>query len=357
MLRRLSFSVCAGDAPPSTGPDDELVFGASDDAASNAPETQIKKGGADTAQLVAATALEPGLQVSLPPAAATALEPVPAKAAEPVLQVTLGLLSISILSAVTGEKLCTVRVDASDNVSGLRREVMLASASPGAFAFDLLFGEQVLNSITQLAAAGLKDHDTCVLVRRDINASDLVVAGYSERALGCISVTCKHTGAQLLLRGMRSGYEKTNVSLEYYTEPAWAEDTDDGVFVHYNKVRGEFRNGESITKLMKARRRVRLRSDMVIAEQADGLMWVDFKNDKDAPDSQIRNLFSGMRLQVLDSDEETLFVRTDREGDGWVRRIDVKGLGGYCLDWATQEVVMEEEQVDQRAAPNLYSQI
>lgn len=264
---------------------------------------------------------------------------------------TAGILNIFIVSAVTGEEICKINIAASENVAALRREVQLVAAVPGAYAFDLLFGEQLLSGATQLVAAGLTNNVTCSLVRRDINASDLSVEGYSERALGCIAVTWSHTGAQLHLRGMRSGYEKTNVSLEYYTEPTWAEDTDDGVFIHYSKVKGEFRNGESLTKHLKAKRQIRLRSDMVIAEQADGSMWVDLKSDTDG---RIRNIFSGMRLQVLSSDEEMLHVRTDQQGDGWVRRQDVTGLGKYCLDWAGYEVVTTEEQVDQRAAPPLY---
>merc|ERR1712008_286747 len=110
------------------------------------------------------------------------------------------------------------------------------------------------------------------------------------------------------------------MSCEFYNEPAWAADDGDDVCVFYQKTVGRFSVDESATTRLKAKRKLRMRSDVATAQKANGGMWVRFVFDKDSPCGANANTFSGMRLEVLDaSDPEWLHVRCHSEGDGWVQ--------------------------------------
>jgi len=257
---------------------------------------------------------------------------------------------VVVVSALDGELLCTVRRPCYDSIASLRRAV--ASASPQVCAFDLLHNNQILADSSSLQDAGLACGSVVKLMRRNLRASDLTVSSYGEGGLGCLVVTYQPSGAELRMRGARCGDDKYNgiMSCEVYREPAWLEDEEDGVLLYYQKTIGQFSAHESLTTHVKARRLLGLRSDVVTARDSEGGMWVTFKSEKTAPYKFGSDVFSGMRLNILDaSDKDWLFARSpSKRGDGWVKKKDVAGLGECTLEWAGPESVLEQSVAEQR---------
>merc|ERR1712232_721340 len=102
---------------------------------------------------------------------------------------------------------------------------------------------------------------------------------------------------------------------------------------------------------MGAKRALRMRSDIVIAKEAAGGMFVKLFPEKGALHSDGCSVFSGMRMEILNiSDAAWLKVRCQK-GDGWVRRPDVVGLGECSLDWAGEEDIISSSVLDQRLQP------
>lgn len=265
-------------------------------------------------------------------------------------------LEVPVRYAVSGVPICSVRLRLEDTVGTLRRNVALIAGKGfcEGLAFDLLFNGQVLENSASLAAAlgsslhrGALEHGAAVeIVRRRLCASDISVAKYSERALGCIRFIHKQSGAELLLRGVRCGLGKgaSPMSVEFYSDPAFVEDGEDGcVSAHYVKVVGEYRADHSVTRHVQAMRPLRTRDDVVVARASDGDLWVSFRPEKLSADGIPRDIYSGARLEVLGSfNDEFIHVRCPSRGDGSVHRRDLEGLGELCLDWAGPEVVIGE---------------
>lgn len=267
-----------------------------------------------------------------------------------------GPVRITINWSLSGGRLLSTSLTPDTDISTLRGAVLLQTEFSACRAFDLLLGSRVLPCVSSLAAAGLKDGDILGVVQRNFAACDVVVKGFSEKGLGCLSITCEQTGANLILWAARAGCSHSArdnpMCSQYYCEPAWASDDGDDVYVHYHKVVFNSRHGDTSTKRMLMKRRIRLRSDLVVAHEADDGMWVDFFNDGPGPPARPRNIFSGMRLEVLEATADWLHARADVEGDGWVQSKDVQGLGHYTLAWDGEEILVEEgHSIENRREP------
>eukprot|EP00931_Biecheleriopsis_adriatica_P111285 TRINITY_DN85645_c0_g1_i1.p1 TRINITY_DN85645_c0_g1~~TRINITY_DN85645_c0_g1_i1.p1 ORF type:complete len:312 (-),score=74.89 TRINITY_DN85645_c0_g1_i1:100-1035(-) len=257
---------------------------------------------------------------------------------------------IRVHSAITGDCLCTLTLPEDGTIACLRRAVLGQGTTDRGLTFDLLHGSELLleDGLT-LAAAGVRDGSVVYQLIRRFKASDFLVSRFSERALGCLRFLHKPSGAEILLRGVRCGVGKGSspMSVEFYSEPAFVEDAEGGgVFAHYLKIIGEYRADEGSTRRVTVKRPMRFRSDVVVARQSEGQLWVSFKPDAvPKPDRlcAMSDVYSGARLEVLSgSDEEWLHVRSPLHGEGRVSRKDVEGLGKLSLDWAGPEEVLLE---------------
>eukprot|EP00747_Dinoflagellata_sp_TGD_P192603 gnl/TRDRNA2_/TRDRNA2_57686_c0_seq1.p1 gnl/TRDRNA2_/TRDRNA2_57686_c0~~gnl/TRDRNA2_/TRDRNA2_57686_c0_seq1.p1 ORF type:complete len:372 (-),score=29.57 gnl/TRDRNA2_/TRDRNA2_57686_c0_seq1:434-1549(-) len=299
---------------------------------------------------------------------------------------------VSVSLALNGEHLCVVQRPAVDLVGSLFRAV--TSVAPQASAFDLLLGDQILSPSYTLLEAGLYDGAVVRLLRRKLKAADVTVAQYSENCLGSLCFVYIPSGAELRLRGARAGADRcgeTRLSMfcELYVD-GWLADEADEVFAYYSKTINESTYEGSVTTRVTAKRPLRIRSDTATAKQAEGSMWVTLHAHKTASDEprvtakrplRIRSdtatakqaegsmwvtlhahktasdepdqdIFSGMRLEILDaSSKEWLHVKTPSHGSGWVRRRDVVGVGEWSLDWAGPETVIDEYMAPQTAIP------
>eukprot|EP00928_Gymnodinium_smaydae_P040659 TRINITY_DN27556_c0_g4_i1.p1 TRINITY_DN27556_c0_g4~~TRINITY_DN27556_c0_g4_i1.p1 ORF type:complete len:384 (-),score=64.73 TRINITY_DN27556_c0_g4_i1:155-1306(-) len=272
-------------------------------------------------------------------------------------------IEIVVLSAIDGEHICTVWHSSSAPVSSLRRAV--AETSRQVHPFDLLLpvGACILRDDLALDEAGLVDGVSVHLMRRSLRAADLSGLGYTEHGLGCLKIVYLLSGAELLLRGARAGSDKYHSSMccEVFREPPiWAEDRGGAVLAHYCKTVMSYSAAESRTTYVRARRAVRLRMDLATLRASGGGMWVRLLPRKTSASSEGRDLFSGMRVEVLDDSEPDLLrvrcaaagARAEEEAeDGWVRRLDVAGLGDCALAWDGPEEILEENTVDQTYQP------
>jgi len=67
-----------------------------------------------------------------------------------------------------------------------------------------------------------------------------------------------------------------------------------------------------------------------------------------------KDIFCGMRLQVLDTSDTDWVLVDDLNGvQGWLLRDNIQGLGVPMLSWAAPEVVLEDQCVNNDYQPIL----
>lgn len=113
------------------------------------------------------------------------------------------------------------------------------------------------------------------------------------------------------------------------------------------------------TNRVLAKRELSLRTDLCIAADPNGGSFVKLSRQGDLllnaiSDGPGKDIFSGMRLQVLDmTDSDWVLVDDFNGAQGWLRREHLIGLGVPMLSWAAPEVVLDDQCVNSDYSPVL----
>jgi len=197
---------------------------------------------------------------------------------------------------------------------------------------DVLFPEVDASSTLEVCTSQLRTDDLTISMNDSRWSSNSSMSTLSTQS--SMTITYAPSGSELPVSG-RTDTEMDSDAVSH---------EKDGVFVYFQRLALRGSNALSRTNLVKAKRKIALRTDMGIAKDPAGGNFVRLIEHRDLPSGPGKDIFSGMRLQVLDTSDAELVLVDDLNGNqGWLPREHLEGLGAAMLNWAGPEIVLDDK--------------